>query len=112
MSENNNYKDVERNKNLIDEATKKIELPDDATSYKRNQNINQGKDAAMNSTTNQAPEKDIHEDLEYSNNLEEKASNNKNLTGDSTYDKSNQNTNEVQDISNDTNKNPEDDEIK
>ena len=61
----------------------------------------------MNSTTNPAPEKEIHKDVEDSNNLEAKASNNKILPDDATYNKSNQNINEVQDTSNDTNKNSE-----
>ena len=62
----------------------------------------------MNLTTNPAPEKDIHKDVEESNNSEDKESNNKILPDDATYDKSNQNANEVQDTSSDANKNPKD----
>ena len=69
---------------------------------------NQDKDDLMNSTTNPEIEKDVHKDVEDSNNLEDKTSNNKILPDDATYDKSNQNAKEVQDTSNNTNKNPED----
>ena len=38
--------------------------------------MNQGKYALMNSTSNPAPEKDIHKDVEDSNNSDGKVSNN------------------------------------
>ena len=50
----------------------------------------------------------IRKDVKDINNLDDKASNNKILSDDATYDKSNQNSNKVQDTSNDTNKNPDD----
>ena len=52
-------------------------LPDDAISDKNYQKTNQGNVVLMNSTTNPAPEKDIHKDVEDSNNPYDKASNNK-----------------------------------
>ena len=57
----------------------------------------------MNSTTNPVPAKDVHKDIEDSNNSNDKASNNKILPDDATYNKSKQNANEAQDTSNDTN---------
>ena len=44
LLEKNSHKDVEGNENPIDEARKKIVLPDGATSDKSNPNTNQGKD--------------------------------------------------------------------
>ena len=108
MSEKNNHKDVEVNNNPSDKATREKALLDDATSRKSNQKTNQGKDALTNSTTSPTPENDIHKDVEDSNNSYYKVSNNKIIPDDATSDKRYQNVNEVQDTSNDTNKNPED----
>ena len=69
---------------------------------------NEGKDVLDDSTKNQAFDKNSHKDVDGSNNPDYKASKKKVLPDDATSDKSNRNTNQVQDTSNDTNKNPED----
>ena len=71
---------------------------------------NQGKDALKDSTKNQASEKNIHKDIQGRNRPDYKASKKKVQPDDATSDKCKQNTNQVQDTSNDTNKNTEDNE--
>ena len=89
--DDNNQKDVDGNNNPSDETTREKLPLDDATSDKSNKKTNQSKDVLMNSTTNQAPEKNIHKDIEDGNDSNDKASNNKMLPDDATCDKSNQN---------------------
>ena len=50
--ENNIHKDVEDSNNPDDEAFEKKVLPDDATSDKSNQNINQGQDTLNDTNKN------------------------------------------------------------
>ena len=57
------------------EYINKNQLPDDVILSKNNQSSgNQGKDSLKDSTTNQEPEKDIHKDVEDSNNPDDKVS--------------------------------------
>ena len=78
------------------EHSNRNQHPDDVISSKNNQaSENQGKDALNDSTKNQASEKNIHNDLEGSNNKDNKAAKKKVLLDDATSDKSYQKINQA-----------------